>query len=306
MHHHVGCYSKELGHIGTGPTLPSHEQLCLWSSLHVNKCIRLNIHVHFIAHSTCTTYITLKAGAKVINSNNACLWRRVWQRSLSLSHHGTLATLPSLFSDIPLIFPVSLICHWTVNLHIYMYLGKDPVNYTPSLPQLMLLAKTDVSWWTMRSPTGLTGLVPLNYINIDMTTTTASTTTASRSTAASTTTTASTTTSTTTASRSTAIASGSTAASTSTVGVASSQGNPRPHPQNGGEGEVHVHYMYVCKTSHCVTLYCLTHLKWTSHFWSGQPALKLHTPTTDLHWCVYTMYMYMHVQCAYRGQSLVS
>lgn len=35
---------------------------------------------------------------------------------------------------------------------------------TPSL-QLTLVDKTDVSWWTMKSPSGNQGLVPVNYID---------------------------------------------------------------------------------------------------------------------------------------------
>lgn len=33
------------------------------------------------------------------------------------------------------------------------------------MPQLFLVDKTDVSWWTMQTPEGRSGLVPVNYID---------------------------------------------------------------------------------------------------------------------------------------------
>ena len=44
-----------------------------------------------------------------------------------------------------------------VHVHVSVYMHLLPM-------QLLLVDKTDVSWWSMRSAEGVKGLVPVNYI----------------------------------------------------------------------------------------------------------------------------------------------
>jgi hypothetical protein len=71
---------------------------------------------------------------------------------------------------------------------LYDFTGHDNTQLSFKRgEQLVLLTKSDVSWWTMKSPSsGLSGLVPLNYIDVATTTTTKNTSPAHSTTAATT------------------------------------------------------------------------------------------------------------------------